>query len=100
LPLQMAGIGQPHHIGKEGVRLFGLQSHLRHCSFLIGLIKPRACQDRSGLGMQPHDQDALRSVMLPITHGRFANPSGQPELMPPGGPIAGPGEAGRIDDGL
>jgi len=52
------------------------------------------------LGMQPHDQDALRPVMLNIPRVRLAKPSCQPELVPPGGPIAGSREAGRIDEGL
>jgi len=66
LPLQAAWIGQLHHIGQEGVRLFGRQSHLRRVSFLIGLSQHWPCQDCSGLGMQTPDQDAFRAVMLNI----------------------------------
>ncbi len=100
LPLQLAWIGQLHHIGKQGVRLLGIQSHLRHLSFLIGRIKHRACKNLSGLGMEALDQDAFRAVMLNIPRIGLAKPACQPELLPPGGSIAGPGEAGRIDEGL
>jgi len=100
LPLQAAGIGELHHKGQERVCLFGIQSHLRHLFFLIDLSQHRACQDGSGLRMQTPDQDAFRAVMLHILRIGLAKPSGQPQLVPPGGLVTGPGKAGRIDEGF
>ncbi len=100
LSLQTPGIGQLPHIGQEGVRLFGIQSHLRRVSFLIGLREHRVCQDGSGVGMQTPDQDAFGAVMLNILCIGLAKPSGQPELVPAGRSIAGSVEAGRIDKGF
>ena len=100
LPLQTPGISQSHDRGQKRVRLFGIQSHLRGVSFLIGLSQHRACQDGSGVGMQTPDQDAFRAVMLNILCIGLAKPSGQPKLVPAGGLVAGPVEAGRIDEGF
>ena len=50
--------------------------------------------------MQTPDQDAFRAAMLHILCIGLAKPSGQPKLVPAGGFVAGPVEAGRIDEGF